>query len=99
MTTKELQARVMENKLAHHWNTTDLNFELLKLYGEVDELFQAHLHHDQDNFKEECADVAIYLLGIAEIGDVDLGEAVSEKMALNVLRKYDSDGQTRLSGK
>jgi len=63
------------------WNCdkSDQNFELLKLYGEVDELFQAHLHHDQDNFKEECADVAIYLLGIAEIGDADLGEVISEK--------------------
>lgn len=43
--TEELQVQEMGNKLVNYWNTTVLNFDLLKLYGEVDELFQAHLHH------------------------------------------------------
>ena len=37
MTTdfSELQQRVMQNKKNHNFNTTDIKFELLLLYGEV----------------------------------------------------------------
>ena len=37
---------------------------------------------------EELADVAIYLLGLAEILDVDLGQEVRRKMDINRRRRY-----------
>ena len=79
--TKKLQKAVIENKKKHNFNTTDVKFELLLLYGEVNELFQAWLKEDQENINEELADVAIFLLGISEMLGV-------KKMVINAKRKY-----------
>lgn len=86
--TKKLQKAVIENKKKHNFNTTDVNFELLLLYGEVNELFQAWLKEDQENINEELADVAIFLLGISEMLGSDLGEDIVKKMVINAKRKY-----------
>ncbi|WP_179393791.1 MazG nucleotide pyrophosphohydrolase domain-containing protein [Lacticaseibacillus absianus] len=86
--TQALQRQIMANKKRQGWNTTDVQFELLELYGEVNELFRAWLHGDQANFREELADVAIFLAGIAEMGHVDLGEATLAKVAINEKRVY-----------
>jgi len=77
--TKKLQKEIIQNKKEHGFNTTDIKFELLLLYGEVNELFQAWLKDDDQNIGEELADVAIFLLGIAEILDKDLGVEIIEK--------------------
>lgn len=61
---------------------------MLLLYGEVNELFQAWLKDDDQNIGEELADVAIFLLGIAEILDKDLGVEIIEKMKVNKNRIY-----------
>lgn len=86
--TQKLQKAVIENKKKHGFNTTDVKFELLLLYGEVNELFQAWLKDYRDNINEELADVAIFLLGISEMLGSDLGEDVIKKMAINAKRKY-----------
>ncbi|RMC41535.1 hypothetical protein F5ESL0233_04205 [Lactobacillus sp. ESL0233] len=41
--TKKLQKEVLDNKRRHNFNTTDIKFELLLLYGEVNELFKGWL--------------------------------------------------------
>lgn len=96
MTTdfSELQQRVMQNKKNHNFNTTDIKFELLLLYGEVNELFQAWLKDDSDNLKEEIADIQIYLLGIAEMLNIDLGKETLNKMAINEKRVYQNGKKT-----
>lgn len=94
--TEKLQKRVMENKKNHGFNTTDIKFELLLLYGEVNELFQAYLKQDQDNISEELADVAIFLLGIAEMLGSDLGTDIVAKMKINEKRVYDKNGTKSL---
>lgn len=86
--TKKLQKEIIQNKKEHGFNTTDIKFELLLLYGEVNELFQAWLKDDDQNIGEELADVAIFLLGIAEILDKDLGVVIIEKMKVNKNRIY-----------
>lgn len=86
MLTKE----VIQNKVKHGFNITDIKFELL-LYGEVNELFQAWLKDDGENIGEELADVAIFLLGIAEILDKDLGKEIIKKMNINANRVYSND--------
>lgn len=86
--TKKLQKAIIENKKNHNFNTTDIKFELLCLYGEVNELFQAWLKEDQENINEELADVAIFLLGISEMLGSDLGEDIVKKVAINAKRKY-----------
>lgn len=86
--TKKLQKEIIQNKKEHGFNTTDIKFELLLLYGEVNELFQAWLKDNDQNIGEELADVAIFLLGIAEILDKDLGVEIIEKMKVNKNRIY-----------
>ena len=86
--TKKLQKSVLENKKNHNFNTIDIKFELLLLYGEVNELFQAWLKDDSENINEELADVAIFLLGISEMVGSDLGEDILKKMEINKRRKY-----------
>ena len=86
--TEKLQKAVIENKKKHNFNTTAIKFELLLLYGEVNELFQAWLKEDQENIDEELADIAIFLLGISEMLGSDLGEDIVKKMAINAKRKY-----------
>ncbi|NRO81116.1 hypothetical protein IMAU10049_01785 [Lactobacillus helveticus] len=38
--TKKLQKAIIENKKNHNFNTTDIKFELLCLYGEVMSCFK-----------------------------------------------------------
>ena len=86
--TKKVQKEIIQNKIDHGFNTTDIKFELLLLYGKVNELFQAWLKDDSENMGEELADVAIFLLGIAEMLDKDLGVEIIEKMKVNKNRIY-----------
>ena len=86
--TKKLQKAVMENKKRHGFNTTDIEFELLRLHGEANELFEAWRKNDKQNINEELADVGIFLLGIAEMLDSDLGEDIVNKMKINEKRIY-----------
>lgn len=88
----ELQKRVLQNKVNHGFNTTDIKFELLLLYGEMAELFKGYLKRDQENIAEELADIGIYLLGISEMLGVDLSEEMLKKMAINEKRIYHEDG-------
>lgn len=83
-----MQKAVVDNKKKHNFNTTDIKFKLLLLYGEVNELFQAWLKDDPENINEELADVAIFLLGISEMVGSDLGEDILKKMEINKKRKY-----------
>ncbi len=92
---KELQRQVYQNKLDHQFNVTDVAMEFCLLYGEVGEAYQAYSRNRPD-LGEELADVAIYLLGLAEILHVDLEEEVLRKMEINRHRRYGVvDGQWR----
>ena len=86
--TKKLQKAVIENKKKHGFNTTDIEFELLRLHGEANELFEAWRKNNKENINEELADVGIFLLGIAEMLDSDLGEDIVNKMKINEKRIY-----------
>ncbi|MCQ2571281.1 MAG: hypothetical protein MJ154_03490 [Candidatus Saccharibacteria bacterium] len=85
--TKELQERVIANKVKHGFNTTDINFEFCLLYGEVAEAYDAWLKK-KDDLGSELADVAIYLLGLAEMNGYNLGDEIRKKMAINEKRVY-----------
>lgn len=86
--TKKLQKEVLDNKRRHNFNTTNIKFELLLLYGEVNELFKGWLKQDDDNINEELADVGIFLLGISEMLGSDLGKDIVDKIEINKNRIY-----------
>lgn len=82
-----LQKQVYQNKVDHGFNVTDVREEFLLLYGEVGEAFEAW-ERGGPGLGEELADVAIYLLGLAEILHIDLGAEVERKMEINRRRRY-----------
>ena len=87
MNMKEIQKKILENKINKGFNTTDINLEFCLLYGEVSEAFDAY-KKKKDDLPEELADVAIYLLGMAEILDIDLEKEILKKVNKNEKRVY-----------
>ena len=85
---KALQKAVYDNKVAHGFNVTDMDKEFCLLQVEVTEAYQAYGLEDMDAFAEELADVAIYLMGMAEIAGVDLERALVNKIEKNRTRRY-----------
>ena len=70
-----------------------MNLEFCLMMGEVGEAHKAWREKDA-GLGSELADVAIYLLGIAEISGIDLGEEIEKKMQINARRVYKQvDGQ------
>jgi hypothetical protein len=84
---RSAQKLAWENKLAKGFNTTDIPLEFCLLSGEVAEAFDAW-RKGRPQVAEELADVAIYLLGLAEMAGSDLQEAVEAKLAVNEARVY-----------
>jgi NTP pyrophosphatase (non-canonical NTP hydrolase) len=66
MNTQSIQKAIYANKVAKGFNVTDIPLEFTYLYGEVGEAFEAW-RKKRENVGEELADVAIYVLGMAEI--------------------------------
>jgi MazG-like family len=81
------QKLAWQNKVAKGFNTTDVPLEFCLLQGEIAEAFDAWRQGRQD-VGEELADVAIYLLGLAEMAGVDLQDQIEAKMAKNAARAY-----------
>lgn len=84
---KQLQKEVYENKVNHGFNLTDINEEFCLTYGELGEAYTAWLKK-KDDLGEELADVAIYLMGMSEILNIDLEKEILQKMEKNKKRKY-----------
>lgn len=91
---KKLQTEALENKLNKFGETT-LNREVYLTKGEVSELEQAIKEESLHDIAEEAADVAIYLLGIAELAGFDLGFEIVRKMAINDSTVYSNGVKTR----
>ena len=84
---KQLQKRVYQNKVSKGFNVTDIYREFCNLHGELTEACSAYMQKKTD-LGEELADVAIYLLGLSEILDIDLGKEILDKMDKNEKRQY-----------
>lgn len=84
---RELQKEVYQNKLDKGFNTTNIAQEFCRAHEELSEAFKKH-HRNQGGVAEELADVAIFLLGMAEILDFDLEKEILEKIEINKKREY-----------
>ena len=87
MNLQEMQKAVYQNKINKGFNVTNVEKEFCLLYGEVAEAYEAY-RKKKDDVGEELADVAIYLLGLAEILGVDLADEIEKKMEINRERTY-----------
>jgi NTP pyrophosphatase (non-canonical NTP hydrolase) len=84
---KELQKEVMRNKIEKGFNTTDVALEFCRAHEELSEAF-SKFSKNQDGVAEEFADVAIFLLGMAEILGFDLENELTKKIETNKRRQY-----------
>jgi hypothetical protein len=87
ITFSDAQRRAWANKLAKGFSTADVPVEFCLLMEELGEAFSAW-RKDRDGYGGELADVAIFLLGLAEMTDIDLGTEVAVKLAQNEARVY-----------
>lgn len=87
MDIRSAQKQAWENKVAKGFNTTDVPLEFCLLQGEIAEAFDAW-HKGRADTGEELADVAIYLLSLAEMTGVDLQDQIQAKLAKNAARVY-----------
>jgi NTP pyrophosphatase (non-canonical NTP hydrolase) len=85
--TRSAQKRAWQNKVPNGSNTSDIPLEFCLLQGEIAEAFDAW-RKGRDNFGEELADVAIYLLSLAEMTGTDLQDEIEAKVAKNAARVY-----------
>ena len=83
----QCQKRIYQNKVEKGFNVTDVFREFCYTYGELSEACEAYMKK-KDDIGEELADVAIYLLGLAEILEVDLEKEILHKMEKNEKRQY-----------
>jgi hypothetical protein len=81
------QKLAWENKVAKGFNMTNVPLEFCLLQGEMAEAFDAW-RKGREDVGEELADVAIYLLGLAEMTGIDLQDEIEAKMSKNVARVY-----------
>lgn len=84
---KQLQKDVYQNKIDKGFNTTDIAVEFCRAHEELSEAFKKH-HLGEDGVGEELADVAIFLLGMAEMLGFDLEEELIRKVEINKNRVY-----------
>ena len=84
---KEVQKKVYRNKVAKNFNVTDVFMEFCYTHAELSEAFEAYIMK-KDDLGEELADVALYLLGLAEILGFNLEEEIVKKMEKNEKRQY-----------
>ncbi len=84
---KKLQKEVYQNKVNHNFNVTDINLEFCLAFEELGEAHNAWSTKKSD-LGEELADVAIYLLGLSEILNIDLEKEILNKIKKNAKRVY-----------
>ena len=76
---KKLQEQIHQNKVEKGFNTTDVYKEFCLIHEEVAEASRAH-YKKSPTVGEELADIAIYLLGLAEILGIDLEKEILKKV-------------------
>lgn len=84
---KKLQKTAYHNKIEKGFNVKDVNLEFSLTFDELAEAHQAYIKK-KDDLGEELADVVIYLLGLAEILNIDLEKEILQKIEKNKRRKY-----------
>jgi NTP pyrophosphatase (non-canonical NTP hydrolase) len=67
----------------------NLSISLALEAAEILEHFQWNEVFNKDELEEELADVALYLLQLASIADIDLEEAILKKLEVNAKREWD----------
>lgn len=98
MDIKELTERMHNFVRSKGWYKADskrpqtprnLSISLALEAAEILEHFQWNEAFDKEELSEELADVALYLLQLASIAEIDLEQAILDKLKLNASRDWD----------
>jgi NTP pyrophosphatase (non-canonical NTP hydrolase) len=73
----------------HPQTAKNLALSLVIEAAEVAELYQWSEHADEKALASELADVLLYLLQLASLNQIDLGQAVLDKLQVNQGRSWD----------
>jgi NTP pyrophosphatase (non-canonical NTP hydrolase) len=69
----------------------NLSISLALEAAEILEHFQWNEDFDKDELADELADVALYLLQLASISEIDLEQTILKKLEINAKREWDSN--------
>jgi NTP pyrophosphatase (non-canonical NTP hydrolase) len=98
LTLDELTEKMHEFVRSKGWYEVDskrpqtprnLSISLALEAAEILEHFQWNEDFDRDDLAEELADVALYLLQLASISEIDLENAILKKLEVNTSREWD----------
>ncbi len=84
---KQLQKQIYDNKVRKGFNTTNVHQEFCYLIEETGEACRAY-NRKLPDLGEELADIAIYVMGLAEILNIDLEKEILKKITKNEQRVY-----------
>ena len=84
---KKAQKQIFQNKVRKGFNTTNVHQEFCYLIEETGEACHAY-NQQLPDLGEELADMAIYVLGLAEMLNIDLEEEILKKINKNEQREY-----------
>ncbi len=84
---KLLQKEIYQNKIEKWFNVKDISMEFCLTHEELSEAYRAYYRKLPDLW-EELADVAIYLLWLAEILGINLEKEILQKIEKNKNRVY-----------
>jgi len=68
----------------------NLSISLALEAAEILEHFQWNEEFNKDELEEELADVALYLLQLASISEIDLEQAILNKLEINTKREWNT---------
>lgn len=88
-------SKVHQNAVNHGWweehrETPEL---LCLIHSEVSEALEAYRNHDNDNFREELADIVIRVMDLCGAYEIDLEREIVDKHNFNVKRPYKHGGK------
>lgn len=78
-----------ENDSKRPQTPRNLSISLALEAAEILEHFQWNEDFDKDDLAEELADLALYLLQLASIAEIDLEQAILDKLEENEKRKWE----------
>jgi NTP pyrophosphatase (non-canonical NTP hydrolase) len=100
LTIDELTEKMHEFVRSKGWYTTNskrpqtprnLSISLALEAAEILEHFQWNEDFNKDELAGELADVALYLLQLASISEIDLEQAILKKLEINATREWNSE--------
>ncbi|OGO83427.1 MAG: hypothetical protein A2Y18_08530 [Clostridiales bacterium GWD2_32_19] len=79
---KTLQKEILQSKVDKGFNATDVNLEFCYIYAQLGVAYEA-FRKKKSNSGEELAEIAIFLLGLSEMLDIELEDEILKKMVKN----------------